>query len=115
MKLSEILSDALGVLDLLKPHTRDDGDQYHAQLTNNLTAAHGAALEAEAAAKPSTGDLADELNVPPALVAGFERALTAIETIGAELGDIKEIAHDLRAAFAAPAASTAPATQQPAA
>lgn len=50
MKLTDILADCLNVLSLIRPHVRDDGDQYHAQLLNNVTAAHAAATEQETAA-----------------------------------------------------------------
>ncbi|WP_181145936.1 hypothetical protein [Burkholderia multivorans] len=114
MKLSAILSDALGVLDLLKPHLRDDGDQYHAQLANNLTAAHGAAVEAEAAAAAApAGD--PVLDAIAALGVTIERlapstapVLDAIEALGAHLSDLTATVRDVRAAIAAPAA------QQPA-
>ncbi|WP_175751537.1 hypothetical protein [Burkholderia ambifaria] len=93
MKLSDILHDALGVIELLKPHVRDDGDQYHAQLVNSLTAAHGAAVESEAAA---------------AAAPAGDPVLEAIEALGSHLSDLTAIVHDVRAALAA-------AAQQPAA
>ncbi|HDR8930088.1 TPA: hypothetical protein QDA84_000072 [Burkholderia vietnamiensis] len=115
MKLSDILHDALGVIELLKPHVRDDGDQYHAQLVNSLTAAHGAAVETEAAAAAApAGD--PVLDAIAALGLTIERlapsttpVLDAIEALGSHLSDLTATVHDVRAALAAPA------TQQPAA
>ncbi|WP_175887936.1 hypothetical protein [Burkholderia contaminans] len=110
MKLSDILSDALGVIELLKPHVRDDGDQYHAQLQNSLTAAHGAAVEVEAtAAAVPAGD--PVLDAIAALGVTIERlapsttpVLDAIEALGSHLSDLTATVHDVRAALAAPAA-----------
>ncbi|RQX89624.1 hypothetical protein [Burkholderia stagnalis] len=114
MKLSDILSDALGVIDLLRPHVRDDGDQYHAQLANSLTAAHGAALEAEATADAPVAD--PVLTAIAALGTTIEQlapstapVLEAIEVLGSHLTDLAATVQDVRAAL------TASATQPPAA
>ncbi|TCW87412.1 hypothetical protein C5O80_05755 [Burkholderia sp. SRS-46] len=117
MKLSDILSDALGVIDLLKPHVRDDGDQYHAQLVNNLTAAHGAAVESEATAAAPVAD--PVLTAIAALGTTIEQlapstapVLEAIEALGSHLSDLTATVRDVRAALTA---QPAQATQPPAA
>ncbi|KVW39466.1 hypothetical protein WK94_24355 [Burkholderia ubonensis] len=117
MKLSDILHDALGVIELLKPHVRDDGDQYHAQLANSLTAAHGAALEAEQTAAEPVADpvltaIAALGTTIEQLVPSTAPVLEAIEALGSHLSDLTATVHDVRAALTAPATS---ATQAPAA
>jgi hypothetical protein len=113
MKLSDILHDALGVIELLKPHVRDDGDQYHAQLANSLQAAHGAAVESRSdggggqreadrsrsgAARNLEPRRADREHGPQT-----EPVLNAIEALGSHLSDLTATVHDVRAALAAPA------------
>lgn len=119
MKLTDILADLMHVADLLKPHVRDGGDEYHAQIVNNLNAAHGAAAEIEAApAAPTVDPLATILDAigvvgktVETLAPSTEPVLTAIEALGSHLSDLTAVVHDVKAALAAPAAPSAPQQQ----
>jgi hypothetical protein len=119
MKLTDILNDLMSVAELLKPHVRDGGDEYHAQIVNSLTAAHGAASELEAvtaAAPAPAGDTSATIleaigavgKAVEALVPSTEPVLNAIEALGGHLSDLSAVVHDVKAALAAPA----PTTQQ---
>ena len=127
MNLKEILADCLNVVELIKPHVRDDGDVYHAQLANNIAAAHGAAVEAEAqAAAPTapavTVDHTPVLDAIASLGAQLLTAipaggpiLSAIEAVGNGLTAVEEAVHEIHdAVVAPPAQDAAGATTAPA-
>lgn len=122
MKLTDILADCLNVLSLIRPHVRDDGDQYHAQLLNNVMAAHAAASEQESAiaSAPAATSAAPATDFAPVLaaIAGVGSSIlaampqtapimAAVQAVGEGLGAIATTVEAVHTAVTQPAATPA--------